>query len=1560
MSIRKMVLLATTLMSFSVFAEECEWIGGSGNWSDTANWRDGKVPRAGQDSATFANAAAIEIKMNVHCYVTSLFFRGKDVTFTRDDSSTLYMDAPGTVEVAEGTTVALNAFYGRYSSTSEFHKTGLGRLKQTASSGNFFSYEVAEGVLELATTPDAFNACSIVTVRAGAKVETSTANQTQNNVVFLLDEGAEFVAGQSDCIGGVFGKGVCSGSSLTFTLPAAGGPWEAHGIYTNVVVTVQGAKVTESEANKSKRRLTICRGDAFKDADLSMSQAESNVDFVPDTLRFAPRIGDFYIRVVDFRRVGGALDVTDTAGEPIRLHCDLYNPSCMPFSGAGVIDFCLSGKQSCGTIQADLFEDFTGEIWAHRSLLFGKVNFPTAADRAVSLGGVKCIRTANNARITFASGCDATVDTPIVSLDGSQPDVHLEASPGTCRLTNLHFDDYKSFIVYPGGFLEFGDDTYAFATMDNNYIKGNKAKPAGLRVTDNAFFHVGVINMRYGSDAWQTNIVEIAGNGVLETSAFSNPSKQASEGNTRIRFLGGTLSMFGDNDRSLFDGAYPYHQVTVADGKAVKIRCGQDTPSKGVKLGVLLRREGTTDAGLEKSGAGCLNVPVPQTELSGPVVVKAGRLVSTATAAGATFGAGDVTLRGATLGFLGGAGVTKTVPALGYSGVAQIFCMDASTTADALSVQTLTASGDAPLLCLRSDQSGYKAGTNYKVTVADGVELLENGLPKSPVVAFAPEANFTRGRFSFVTYDGTDGFKPLTPKAFDAAGTGDVAILEAPTTLTADKAVHSLSIGGSAFDSSSYTANSLNLGSKKLTLGDGTNPALVFFNCAGKDMSPFYSGTVDFGGSRGYILIGGSANNIRQNAKFSGSNGVVYASVGDVTQTVWAENGSCDYTGGTWIENVRVIPRSGTAFGPANATVTVTGNEGWGGTLYLDASYAAEQTRPYAWKFAGYGVRDGATAYGAVYMANPSLISLRGTVELTDEALFKVVDGAALTVEAPISGVGRLVKDGVGKLTLKGDNSGWAAGLRIVAGSVYVSDAKQLGAGSVFIERAGRLVFDCAEDIVVTNRITGGGKIECVGTGSVKLANAADFYGTVTAVGGSIIGADGAARVAGYYDATLSGAKVSLVKDDDGVTTLAMSNTYGGATTVSSGTLVLGRNDAYAEGILARAVCHLDAAKGVTLKEGTATKEIESWSDIDNRYTFTQACTIAGAENPVYHEGEDGMNGKSTVFFTGFKNRLVASTDVPGFRTMILVHRAPAGAHPKSWSCAGVYGTSGSDSGVRVSGGTDAVRWFNERGNYYVNSVEQQAIPCGEVLVSTVLPQTLYTPKPAVIGDYWGNAAQNRCYWGDIGELVLFAEELTLTERRAVERYLMEKWGAKEPIVVTENILPETTDLTVRAGATVDLNGCDQTVASLAGGGTIINTADRAVTLTVTGDCAFFGALADNVKLVIAPAGEGAVGTCTVSSAAVLAGATFLCDVLGTEADRIDFVGGDFDVSTVALTVSASASATPLKAPVLTTVGELSGTFKSAACPPTLKLKYRYDDRAVVVDSVRGILLLVR
>ena len=148
--------------------------------------------------------------------------------------------------------------------------------------------------------------------------------------------------------------------------------------------------------------------------------------------------------------------------------------------------------------------------------------------------------------------------------------------------------------------------------------------------------------------------------------------------------------------------------------------------------------------------------------------------------------------------------------------------------------------------------------------------------------------------------------------------------------------------------------------------------------------------------------------------------------------------------------------------------------------------------------------------------------------------------------------------------------------------------------------------------------------------------------------------------------------------------------------------------------------------------------------------------------------------------------------------------------------------------------------------------------------VTTFTMATLHDATRVAVGDYWGSTTYYRGFFGDVAEILVYNRSLAEEERQAAESYLAAKWGiALAPVGVATNVLPVATDVTVADGATLDLAGRVQTVASLAGAGLVTNSSPTQATLAPGDLAGFDGTLAGNVRLEI-------TGTTTLSANATI------------------------------------------------------------------------------------------
>ena len=180
------------------------------------------------------------------------------------------------------------------------------------------------------------------------------------------------------------------------------------------------------------------------------------------------------------------------------------------------------------------------------------------------------------------------------------------------------------------------------------------------------------------------------------------------------------------------------------------------------------------------------------------------------------------------------------------------------------------------------------------------------------------------------------------------------------------------------------------------------------------------------------------------------------------------------------------------------------------------------------------------------------------------------------TLSAAISGEGSLTQTGTGSLTLSGSNT-YGGNTTISAGTLQVGNGGSgefLGSPLVALSKSAAVAFNTFDSLVYSGSITGAGSLTQAGSGCVTLAGSNSYSGQTTisagtlqvlsgaALGGTSGVADNATLVFNHSDAETFAQRISgtgnLVQAGTGVLTFTGSNTYGGNTTISAGTLQVG------------------------------------------------------------------------------------------------------------------------------------------------------------------------------------------------------------------------------------------------------------------------------------------------------------------------------------------------------------------------------------------------------------------
>ena len=184
-----------------------------------------------------------------------------------------------------------------------------------------------------------------------------------------------------------------------------------------------------------------------------------------------------------------------------------------------------------------------------------------------------------------------------------------------------------------------------------------------------------------------------------------------------------------------------------------------------------------------------------------------------------------------------------------------------------------------------------------------------------------------------------------------------------------------------------------------------------------------------------------------------------------------------------------------------------------------------------------------------------------------------------------------------------------------------------------------------------------------------------------------------------------------------------------------------------------------------------------------------------------------------------------------------------------------------------------------------------------------------------VVGRGFGGG---RYYNGDLAEILIYPSALSPAARQSVEQYLNYKWFGMTPPGYGTGLLPATTDVQISAGATLDLNGLAQNVASLAdgtGAGSVVNSAATTpVSLTVnpaSGNYTFTGTISDAGAANALSVTKTGAGTQTLAgSNIVYTGPTLASDGTLVLRDAVNFASAITDNATVQFDVTTGVTHT--------------------------------------------------
>ena len=254
--------------------------------------------------------------------------------------------------------------------------------------------------------------------------------------------------------------------------------------------------------------------------------------------------------------------------------------------------------------------------------------------------------------------------------------------------------------------------------------------------------------------------------------------------------------------------------------------------------------------------------------------------------------------------------------------------------------------------------------------------------------------------------------------------------------------------------------------------------------------------------------------------------------------------------------------------------------------------------------------------------------SIAGNVIDNSNLAFNHSDG--VTFSGDVSGTGSLNQMGTGTLTLTGANT-YTGGTTISAGTLQIGNGGTSGSIVGGVIDNGNLAFNHSDGVSIFGSVSGMGRLNQIGTGTLTLTGTNTYTGGTTisagtlqigngAISGSIVGdvIDNGNLVFNRSDAVTFSGDVSgtggLNQIGSGTATLAGTSTYSGATIVSAGTLRAGSTAGFSPNSAFNVNSGLDLA-GFSNSVGS----LEGSGTVINNGGTSATLTVGG-------------NGGSTVF----------------------------------------------------------------------------------------------------------------------------------------------------------------------------------------------------------------------------------------------------------------------------------------------------------------------------------------
>jgi len=593
-------------------------------------------------------------------------------------------------------------------------------------------------------------------------------------------------------------------------------------------------------------------------------------------------------------------------------------------------------------------------------------------------------------------------------------------------------------------------------------------------------------------------------------------------------------------------------------------------------------------------------------------------------------------------------------------------------------------------------------------------------------------------------------------------------------------------------------------GTASLTFSNQVNlngAAAIFKTTTASNLITF-SGPIVENGSTGSLAITGSGTVI-----FSGAN--TYTEVTSIASGASLQIGAAGATGQLGTGNVVDV---GTLVYDLSGNTTVSNVISGAGTLVQKGAGASTVV------LTGANTYTGATTIttGAIQLGNGTTNgSIAGTSIVDNAALiYDVTAGSTSAYAGTISGTGTVTQKGSGTLVLTGTNT-YTGVTSITAGGLQLGNGTTNGsiAGTSIVDNAA-LIFDLTGTASYAGTISGTGVVsQTAGTMILKGVNT--YTGNTSISGGTL--QIGVADAIGSASDVVVGSSGTL--NLNGFNDIVGSLAGGGTVSQGSGNLTLSDTNS-------------TTFSGTTTGSGTLTRASTGTLTLTGALNSTGLVSISGGAIQV---GNGTTNG--TIAATSIVDNAALIYDVNGLTT---------------------YTGTVSGTGTVAQTGTGTLVLTGTNTYTGVTSITAGGLQLGNGTTNGSIAGTSIVDNAALIFDLTGTAS----YAGTIsgtGNVVQTAGTMIL---KGVNTYTGDTTISGGTLQVgVANAIGSASDVVVGSGGTLNLNGFNDIVGSLAGGGAVSQGAGN-LTLADTNSTTFSGTTTGSGTLT-----EAGTGTLTLTGA---------------------------------------------------------------------------------------------